>query len=60
MLNAQVPVSLLAKASRSTSWLERYAIAKHQNTPPLILKRLGEDGNRIVRATARENPNYQE
>ena len=51
--NDQTTVSILTKVSRSTSWLERYAIAQNPNTPHLIIQKLTEDGNRIVRAAAK-------
>lgn len=53
LLDNQTPVSILAKVSRSTSWLERYAIAQNHNTPLPILQRLTKDGNRIVRNAAK-------
>ena len=53
LLNFETPVSVLAKISRSSSWLERYAIAQNPNTPYPIIQRLAEDGNRIVRAAAK-------
>jgi hypothetical protein len=53
LLNSETPVPILAKISLSTSWLERYAIAQNFNTPYPIIQRLTKDGNRIVRATAK-------
>ena len=50
-----VESSVLAKHSNSISWLERYAIACNRKTPEDTLKQLAEDGNRIVRATAKES-----
>ena len=47
--------SVLAENSNSISWLERYAIACNQKTPVDTLKQLAQDGNRIVRATAKES-----
>ncbi|MEM7591755.1 MAG: hypothetical protein AAF383_09595 [Cyanobacteria bacterium P01_A01_bin.83] len=46
--------SVLAENSNSISWLERYAIAQNPKTPTYSLKQLAKDGNRIVRATAKE------
>lgn len=46
---------VLAENSNSISWLERYAIACNPKTPENILKQLAQDGNRIVRATAKES-----
>lgn len=46
-------VDALAKAQRSSDWLERAAIAMHRNTPPDIVRRLMLDGNAVVRALAR-------
>lgn len=54
-LNPQAPSSFLAKNFRSSSWLERYAIAQNPNTPPHTLKFLAQDGNRIVRAATSAN-----
>lgn len=47
--------SVLAENSNSISWLERYAIAQNPKTPQSTLKILAQDGNRIVRATAKES-----
>ena len=47
--------SVLAKNSDSISWLERYAIAQNAKIPENTLKQLAQDGNRIVRATAKES-----
>ena len=55
LLNSQAPVPILAKISRTSNWLERYAIASHSNTPITISQRLTQDGNRVVSAAARAN-----
>ncbi len=55
LLHPLAPSSLLEKNFRSPSWLERYAIAQNPNTPSHIRQRPVQDGNRIVRATARAN-----
>ncbi len=47
------PADALAKAQRSSDWLERAAIAIHRNTPPDVVKRLAQDGKAVVRALAR-------
>ena len=47
--------SVLAENSNSVSWLERYAIACNPKTPKDTLQQLAQDGNRIVRATAKES-----
>ena len=47
--------SVLAENSNSISWLERYAIACNSKTSKDTLKQLAQDGNRIVRATAKES-----
>jgi hypothetical protein len=47
------PVDALARAQRSSDWLERAAIARHPSTPPDVIKRLSTDGNAVVRALAR-------
>lgn len=49
----EAPADALAKAQRSSDWLERAAIAMHRNTPPDVVKRLAQDGNAVVRALAR-------
>jgi HEAT repeat protein len=54
-LHPMAPVELLTKNVRSLSWLERYAIAQNPNTPIATLKFLANDGNRVVRATAKES-----
>ena len=46
---------VLAENSNSISWLERYAIAQNPNTLRDTLEVLAQDGNRIVRATAKES-----
>lgn len=46
---------VLTEHSNSISWLERYAIAKNQNTLKDTLEILAQDSNRIVRATAKES-----
>ncbi len=51
--------SVLVENSNSVSWLERYAIAKNAETPEDTLKKLAEDSNRIVRATAKESLLYK-
>ena len=51
--DSRTPVPLLVKIAGSTFWLERYIIAQNPRTPDPIIQRLAEDGNRIVRAAAR-------
>ena len=53
LLNTEAPIEILAKISRSTSWLERYAITQNHKTPYPIVQRLAEDSNLIVRAAAK-------
>ncbi len=53
LLNSEAPIEVLAKISRSTSWLERYAITQNPKTPYPIVQRLAEDSNLIVRAAAK-------
>lgn len=54
LLHPQIPPSALAKNRQSLDWLERYCIAQHPNTPLCTLEELANDGNRVVRAVARE------
>lgn len=54
-LYPQTPAKILSKNSRSSSWLERYAIAQNSNTSNDVLQRLINDANCIVRAAARAN-----
>ncbi len=54
-LHPQAPTTQLAKNYRSSSWLERYAIAINPNTPTNIREHLAQDANRIVRAAAKAN-----
>ncbi len=49
----EAPADALAKAQRSSDWLERAAIAMHRNSPSDVVKRLTQDGNAVVRALAR-------
>ena len=55
LLRPEVPVSSLAKNFRSSSWLERCAIAMNSMTPDSTLQALLEDGNRVVRSAALDN-----
>jgi hypothetical protein len=52
LLHPQIPETLLVQASRSQAWLERYATAENEATPPELRRRLQSDGNRFVRAIA--------
>lgn len=47
------PRDVLQQGARSQSWLERYAVADNPATPAELRQQLAEDGNRIVKATAR-------
>jgi len=47
------PADALAKAQRSNDWRERAAIAIHPNTPEIVLQRLSNEGNAVVRALAK-------
>ena len=55
-LRHDAPADALARAQRSSDWLERAAIARHPNTPPDVIKRLSMHGNSVVRALARAQP----
>jgi Leucine rich repeat variant len=55
LLHHLAPEDLLIKYHRSSSWLERYAVATNPNTPQHIRKLLAQDANRIVRAAAKAN-----
>jgi hypothetical protein len=55
LLHPSTPREILAKNIDSSSWLERYAIAKNPNTPSEIRAALTRDGNRLVRAAAKGN-----
>ncbi|MGI0483596.1 HEAT repeat domain-containing protein, partial [Geminocystis sp. CENA526] len=48
-------VSHLENNFRSTSWLERWAIAQNPNTPDNTLSYLVKDGNKLVRSAAELN-----
>ncbi|NJO62038.1 MAG: hypothetical protein HC836_28525 [Richelia sp. RM2_1_2] len=52
-LNPSTPKKILAENIHSSSWLERYAIAKNPHTPSEIRAALTGDANRIVRAAAK-------
>ena len=51
----ECPVEALAKYYRSSSWLERCAIAQNPATPPNTVKKLTEDPHVAVSAAAVEN-----
>ncbi|MEM7592311.1 MAG: hypothetical protein AAF383_12455 [Cyanobacteria bacterium P01_A01_bin.83] len=53
LLNSEAPIEVLAKISRSASWLERYAITQNPKTPYPVVQRLAEDSNIIVRTAAK-------
>ena len=53
-LHPSTPREILEQNFHSSSWLERYAIAQNPNTPPDIRSVLTRDGNRVVRAAAKE------
>lgn len=55
LFHPQTPDEILVDISRSSLWLERYAIAHNTSTPLKTLKSLARDANRIVRATAKAN-----
>ena len=60
MLHPECPVPALAKHFRSSDWRERCAIAQNPFTPPNTLAILAREGNRVVRAAAKENLERQE
>jgi hypothetical protein len=49
-----LPSNVLGKYATSWRWPERYVIARHPNTSRSTLEELTRDGNRFVRAVARE------
>jgi hypothetical protein len=60
LLHPEMPVKVLEKNARSFYWLERCAIAQNPNTPIETIQLLATDGNRIVRAAAKENLKSQQ
>jgi hypothetical protein len=54
LLHPETPSEVLEKNRLSLEWLHRYAVAQHQNTPIEALKSLANDGNRVVRAAAKD------
>lgn len=54
LLHPEVSPRVLVQNCQSLAWLERCAIAKNPNIPTDTLWILAKDGNRIVRAAARE------
>lgn len=48
------PPDALAKAQRSNDWRERAAIAINPNTPEIVLVRLSQEGNAVVRSLAKD------
>jgi len=55
LLSSDAEIAGLAKAQRSTDWLERAAVARHPKTPITTLRNLAKDGNIVVRALAEKN-----
>lgn len=55
LMNPQTPLEILAQAVRSSSWLERYAVAENTATSAEIKLSLTQDSNRIVKAAALAN-----
>lgn len=53
-LHPLAPTERLTKNYRSSSWLERYAIAINPNTPAQIRQKLTQDANKIVRVAAQD------
>lgn len=60
LLHPQTPAKTLAENRYSSTWLERYAIAKNPNTPLDTLNTLAKDANRIVRAAAKANLEHRQ
>jgi hypothetical protein len=48
------PPAKLIAGTRSLEWIERYAIARNPAAPDEALATLAQDGNRLVRAAARD------
>jgi hypothetical protein len=48
------PATKLMAGVRSIEWIERYALARNPAAPDEALQALAQDGNRLVRAAARE------
>ena len=55
LMHPLTPVDTIAQGYQSLFWQERYAIADNPSTPAEIRQQLANDGNRIVRATAKAN-----
>ena len=55
LLKDKTPGKLLRTKLSSLFWLERYAIAQNPNTPLYIIQKLTNDGNKVVRAAAKDN-----
>ncbi|QEP43395.1 hypothetical protein D5085_09830 [Ectothiorhodospiraceae bacterium BW-2] len=52
LLLDECPTDVIAKAVRSSDWVERLAVATHPKAPPNSLKTLAKDGNKWVRQAA--------
>jgi len=52
LANPAVPPEYLEARTGAPEWIERFAIARNPRTPRLLLERLANDGNRLVRAAA--------
>ena len=55
LMHPLTPVDSITEGCQSLLWQERYAVAENPSTPAEIRQQLANDGNRIVRATAKAN-----
>jgi hypothetical protein len=55
LLCSDIAIAGLARAQRSTDWLERAAVARHPKTPVNVLRNLANDGNTVVRTLAEKS-----
>ncbi|NEP79477.1 MAG: hypothetical protein F6K39_15655 [Okeania sp. SIO3B3] len=55
LMHPLTPVDNITEGCQSLFWQERYAVADNSSTPGEIREQLANDGNRIVRATAKAN-----
>ncbi len=53
LINLQISLNILAQASKSVYWLERYTVVQNPSTTVELLETLANDSNTIVRAAAR-------
>lgn len=54
LAHPKVPLAAFERVAQSPDWLSRFAAAQNPHAPQALLEQLSQDGNRLVRAAARD------